>query len=89
MRFVMIGSALLLCGGAVLAQDYTSSEYCDPVCLERHLAYDCSYHNYAQCEATRRGLGGICVDNPFLGMCARGTGAPHSPVHRGKDKRAQ
>jgi hypothetical protein len=88
MRLVMTGFALLLGGGAVLAQDYTSSEYCDPVCLtSRHQTYDCSYHNYAQCEATRSGLGGICVDNPFLGMCTRGV--PHTPARRGKDKRAR
>jgi len=90
MRLIMIGSALLLAGGAVLAQDYTSGEYCNPVCLtSRHSAYDCTYHNYAQCEATRSGLGGYCVDNPFLGMCTRGQAAAHNPVRRSRNKRAQ
>jgi len=91
MRLIMIGSALLLAGGAVLAQDYTSSEYCDPVCLASRygVATDCSYHNYAQCEATRSGLGGYCVDNPFLGMCTRGKGPAHNPVHKSRNRRAQ
>jgi hypothetical protein len=85
----LIGFVLLLFAGAVYAQDYTSSQYCDPVCLQRPLGYDCSYHNYAQCWATVSGLGGLCADNPFLGMCTRGTGAAHSPVRRSKNKHAQ
>jgi len=79
MRQTLIGFALLLLGGAVHAQDYSSSEYCDPVCLQHSMSSppDCSYHNYAQCEASRRGLGGSCVTNPFLSLCTRGTAAQH------------
>jgi hypothetical protein len=75
MRLALIGFALLALGAAVHAQDYSSGGYCNPVCLQHGFASapECSYHNYAQCEATRSGLGGICVENPFLGMCSRKT----------------
>jgi hypothetical protein len=88
MRLVMIGLALSLIGGAVHAQYHTSSQYCDPLCLERHLGYDCSYHNYAQCWASSSGVGGICVDYPFLSMCARGAATPHGPVRPSRDNQA-
>jgi hypothetical protein len=85
MRHAVIGFALLVLGGAVHAQDYSSSEYCDPVCLQHSWSSppDCSYRNYAQCEASRRGTGGSCVANPFLSLCNRGTVA-HEPVRKGK-----
>jgi hypothetical protein len=75
MRNALIGFAFLALGGAVRAQDYSSGGYCNPVCLQHGFASapECSYHNYAQCEATRSGLGGICIDNPFLSMCSRKT----------------
>lgn len=83
MRNAVIGSALLALGGAAYAQDYSSGEYCNPVCLQHGFASapECSYHNYAQCEATRSGLGGICVDNPFLSMCSRKT-VGQQPAHK-------
>jgi hypothetical protein len=85
MRRALIGFALLLLGGAVHAQDYSTSEYCDPWCLQRTWSSpaDCSYHNYSQCEVTRRGIGGDCVQNPFLSLCSRGT-AMQPPVHKRK-----
>jgi hypothetical protein len=71
-RYALIGIAMLVSGGAVYAEDRASSEYCDPVCLEfRGGAQDCTYHTYAQCEASRSGVGGDCVPNPFLAQCAR------------------
>jgi hypothetical protein len=85
MRYALIGFAVLMLGATAYAQDYTSSEYCDPVCIEHGSGrYDCSYHNYDQCSASRSGVGGSCVDNPFLSLCRRGTGAAivHSVHHR-------
>jgi hypothetical protein len=72
MRYALVGFTILMLGGAAYAQDRTSSEYCDPICLEfRDGTQDCTYHNYSQCEATRPGVGGECVPNPFLAQCAR------------------
>jgi uncharacterized protein DUF3551 len=71
MRHALIGFVLLL-AGAAYAQDYTSSQYCDPVCLEgRRGALDCSYRNLGQCLAARSGVGGSCIQNPFLYQCTR------------------
>lgn len=85
MRHALAGLAFLLLGGALHAQNYSSSEYCNPVCLQHSFSSppDCSYHNYAQCEATRRGLGGSCIGNPFLSLCSRGAAAQHR-VNKGK-----
>jgi hypothetical protein len=87
MRPALIGLALLLLAGMASAQDFTSSEYCDPVCVlgagRDNGFYDCSYHSYAQCNASRSGVGGTCVDNPLLGMCKRAP-AGASPRHRSK-----
>jgi hypothetical protein len=82
MRYALIGIAVLISGGAAAyAQDRTSSEYCDPVCLEfRGGAQDCTYHTYAQCEASRSGVGGDCVPNPFLAQCARAQVTPRALV---------
>ena len=85
MRLALIVFALLALGGAVHAQDYSSGGYCNPVCLQHGFASapDCSYYNYAQCEATRSGTGGICIDNPLLSMCSRKT-VGQQPVHKNK-----
>jgi hypothetical protein len=84
-RHALIGFGLLMLAGAVHAQDYSSGEYCNPVCLQHSLSSppDCSYHNYAQCEASRRGTGGSCVTNPFLSLCSRGT-VGQRPIHKSK-----
>jgi hypothetical protein len=86
MRYALVGFTILMLGGAAYAQDRASSEYCDPVCLEfRSGSQDCSYHNYAQCQASRSGVGGDCVPNPFLSQCARGSVGPagrHRRPHR-------
>jgi Protein of unknown function (DUF3551) len=72
MRHALVGFTILMLGGAAYSQDRTSSEYCDPICLEfRDGTQDCTYHNYSQCEASRSGVSGECVTNPFLGQCAR------------------
>jgi hypothetical protein len=73
MRYALVGFAVLMFGQAAYSQDYTSYEYCDPVCIEHGDGrYDCSYHTYAQCYASRSGVGGSCVDNPQLIFCRRG-----------------
>jgi hypothetical protein len=84
LRHALIGFAVLMLGGTAYSQDYTSSEYCDPVCIEHGSGrYDCSYHNYAQCYASRMGVGGACVDNPMLSLCRRGPAVvAHSAHHR-------
>ena len=73
MRYALIGFVALLFSGTAHSQDYTSSGYCDPVCLQTKFlgGLDCTYHNYAQCYASASGTGGSCVDNPLLGMCTR------------------
>jgi hypothetical protein len=77
MRYALIGFAILMLGGIARSQDYTASQYCDPVCLQfRGGAQDCTYHNYAQCLASRSGVGGDCVPNPFLSQCARPSAGP-------------
>ena len=88
MRHALAGFVLLLLSGAVHAQDFTSGEYCNPFCLRHGFASppDCSFHNFAQCEATRRGVGGSCIENPFLSMCTRGQAA-RQPVNRGRRRR--
>ena len=85
MRHALIGFALPQLGRAIQAQNYSSSEYCDPVCLQHGPGSppDCSYHNYAQCEISRRGAGGDCVQNPFLSLCSRGA-AVQQPLHKRK-----
>jgi hypothetical protein len=85
MRYALIGITVLMLGGTAYSQSFTSSEYCDPVCLlgagRDNGFYDCSYHTYAQCYASRSGVGGTCVDNPMLSYCKRAPAA-HSPRHR-------
>ena len=76
MRSVLIGLAVLVTAGAVYAQDYTSSEYCDPWChVSSKLGKSCNYRTFEQCLASIPGLGGDCEQNPFLSMCRRGPGA--------------
>jgi hypothetical protein len=82
MRYGLITIAAALLVSAAHAQDYTSSGYCDPICLEHRGAQDCSFHTLAQCEATRSGLGGVCVANPFLGECARASVRGKAPAGR-------
>jgi hypothetical protein len=84
MRHALLGLAILMLGGTAYAQSFSSSEYCDPVCLEhRDQSRDCSYHSYSQCEASRSGVGGSCVDNPLLSQCTRGA-AGQTVRHRRK-----
>ena len=81
MRYALIAFAVLMSTVAASAQDYTSSQYCDPWCLlgPRSGALDCSYRTLGQCLATRSGTGGTCETNPFLSQCRR---APERPVRR-------
>jgi hypothetical protein len=73
MRHVLIGVFTLILGGMALAQDRTSSQYCDPWC-ERDSTegsgLDCSYHTFQQCRAAASGTG-FCYENPFLYQCQR------------------
>jgi|HubBroStandDraft_4_1064222.scaffolds.fasta_scaffold326949_2 hypothetical protein len=71
MRQVLTGIALLMLGGAAFAQDYTSSQYCDPWCVRRGDGLDCSYRTFQQCLVTTRGMGGHCDENPFRNLCRR------------------
>jgi Protein of unknown function (DUF3551) len=77
MRHVLIGVFILILGGMASAQDYTSSEYCDPWCASvRGGGLDCSYQTLQQCLATAAGKGYCYNDNPFLYQCRRS-----SPAH--------
>ena len=72
MRYLLIGAALLLSSEVAVAQDYSSSQYCSPWCLQfRSGGQDCSYNNFEQCRVSSSGVGGICVQNPFLSQCTR------------------
>jgi hypothetical protein len=83
MRHVLIGVFILMLGGMALAQDRTTSEYCDPWCerdTEDGNGLDCSYHTFQQCLAAASGTG-YCYDNPFLYQCRRPSPA-NSPARR-------
>jgi hypothetical protein len=72
MRYILIGVALLISGEVALAQDYSSSQYCTPWCLQfRSGSQDCSYNTFEQCRVSSTGVGGFCVQNPFLSQCTR------------------
>jgi Protein of unknown function (DUF3551) len=76
MRYVLIGIALMMMSDeAAFAQDYSTSQYCSPWCLQfRSGSQDCSYNNFEQCRASQSGVGGVCVRNPFLYQCTRKPG---------------
>jgi hypothetical protein len=83
MRHVLIGVFILMLGGMALAQDYTSSQYCDPWCertSSEASALDCSYHTFQQCLAAASATG-YCYENPFLYQCRR-TSPANSPARR-------
>jgi hypothetical protein len=44
-------------------------------------ATSCTFHSFAQCEATRIGIGGICQPNPYLSYGAARPG-DQRPVKR-------
>jgi hypothetical protein len=77
---ILFGLMLALCASTALAQDYTSSQYCNPWCTlgRRSGALDCSYQTYDQCLVSTRGTGGTCQENPFLSSCTRNV----SPAER-------
>jgi hypothetical protein len=82
MRYLLIGVALLISGEVASAQDYSTSQYCSPWCLQfRSGGQDCSYNTFEQCRVSRSGVGGICVQNPFLSQCTR------QPARRRKPSR--
>ncbi len=71
-QVVLTGVAALMMGGVAFAQNYTSSEYCDPWCTQGWGGMlDCSYHNFQQCLVSTRGMGTHCTENPFLSLCRR------------------
>ena len=82
MRHVIIGIALMISGGAASAQDYSTSQYCSPWCLQfRSGTQDCSYNTFEQCRVSSVGVGGFCVQNPYLSQCTR------KPVRRQQPRR--
>ena len=83
MRHVLIGVFILMLGGMALAQDRTTSEYCDPWCerdSDDGARLDCSYQTFQQCLAAAAGTGN-CYENPFLYQCRR-TPPANSPARR-------
>jgi hypothetical protein len=84
MRHVLMGVFILMSGGIALAQDRTTSEYCDPWCerdIEDGSGLDCSYHTFQQCLAAASGAG-YCYDNPILYQCRRSSPANSSARRR-------
>ena len=80
MRYILAGLAILISGGAAYSQaDYTSSGYCASWCHQYgDGSLSCAYYSFAQCQASRSGIGGSCVGNPLLGQCRKGP----APAHR-------
>jgi Protein of unknown function (DUF3551) len=77
MRNFLIGVALIISSEAALAQDYTTSQYCSPWCLQfRSGGQDCSYNTFEQCRVSSSGVGGYCVRNPWLSQCTRNRPRP-------------
>jgi hypothetical protein len=72
MRLALVTFSLLL-AAAAHAQNYSSSEYCDPWCSHSY-ARDCSYHTFQQCLAAASGTTLGCYENPFLYQCSRSSG---------------
>jgi hypothetical protein len=73
MRHVLLGVFILMLGGMALAQDSTSSQYCDPWCerdSDEGSGLDCSYRTFQQCLAAASATG-HCYENPFLYQCRR------------------
>jgi hypothetical protein len=64
----------LFLGAAAYAQDYSSSEYCDPWCSLSY-ARDCTYRTFEQCLVSIRGTSLSCYQNPFLYQCRRQSAA--------------
>jgi hypothetical protein len=84
MRHVLMGVFILMLGGMALAQDRTSSQYCDPWCerdSDEGSGLDCSYRTFQQCLAAASATG-HCYDNPFLYQCRRPSPAADSPARR-------
>ncbi len=72
----------LLLGVLALPVDPAAAQWA-PWCFfetgNRNGGSSCTFHSFAQCEATRIGIGGVCMQNPYLAY-----GAP-----RRGDARAQ
>jgi hypothetical protein len=83
MRHILMGTFILILGGVALAQDRTSSQYCDPWCARdtEDGGSDCSYHTFQQCLATAAGTG-HCYENPLLYQCRRPSPANSSARRR-------
>ena len=79
MRLAAIAIALML-GTTAYAQNYSSSEYCDPWCSLSY-ARDCAYHTFQQCLDSSRGNTLSCYPNPFLSQCRRAS-APDQKSRR-------
>jgi hypothetical protein len=83
MRHVLMGVFILMLGGMALAQDRTSSQYCDPWCVrdsDEGSGLDCSYRTFQQCLAAASATG-HCYENPVLYQCSRLPSA-HSSARR-------
>jgi Protein of unknown function (DUF3551) len=88
MRRILFAFAVLFSAGTASAQDYTTSQYCDPWCTvgPRSGGQDCSYYTFEQCRAAASGTGATCVINPWLSYCTRGReAAPRSSRRRRGD----
>jgi hypothetical protein len=87
MGYAILVLAILLSAGAASAQDYSTSQYCDPWCTLgiRSGAMDCSYYTFEQCRAAASGTGAQCVTNPFLSYCTRGRERPARRAPRRRD----
>jgi len=81
---VLIGLGAL---AAILAADVQTAIAKDrPWCLlGREGGRWCSYDTFAQCEASRRGVGGSCVENPVVAWQRAEKGSRQRPGQRRYD----
>jgi hypothetical protein len=83
MRVILMALAAVTALAAVGIQS-AQAQFNRPVCSrgggpDSSGLDDCSFNTYAQCEATVKGLGRYCIDNPEIAWRARGWKDPNDP----------
>lgn len=67
--FLFASATLLIAGGSLVGSNTQSSAREFPWCARSTLTSgnpECSYASYSQCQARVSGLGGDCIQNPYL-----------------------
>jgi Protein of unknown function (DUF3551) len=87
MRVVLIAIAALLVTSSVgVKPSDAQSKGPKPWCIENGAfgpgTLDCTYWTFKQCDDSRRGAGGVCVENPEILWARRG-----QPTSNPRDRR--